>query len=102
MKDTPRKLAYASERGKSTHPGRVYYREGCTSPLSPYHGFTPAADRTRFSSSYSLGRLKKKVVPFPSMLLAPTCPLWRWISFFTMANPRPVDFSPPVGFALNR
>ena len=57
---------------------------------------------SRLPSYDSMGKLKKKVVPLPRVLSAPTVPLCRWMSFFTMANPSPVDFSPPVGFALNR
>ena len=38
-------------------------------------------------------RVKKKVTPFPGLLLAEIWPLWKWTLFFTIERPSPV---PPI------
>ena len=38
-------------------------------------------------------KVKKKVTPFPGLLFADICPLWKLTPFLTMENPNPV---PPI------
>lgn len=38
-------------------------------------------------------KVKKKVTPFPGLLLADICPLWKLTPFLTIDNPNPV---PPI------